>query len=331
MDAVMGGLERQYPQSNSAMRATVTGLYQNRFGDVQPVLLMLLTAVALVLLIACGNVANLLLARATTRQKEFALRATLGAGGGRMVRQLLTESVLLSLMGGGLGLLVALWAMGPLLRAAPAGIPRLAETRVDAGVFLFTLAVSVLTGILFGLAPAIQSARLDLNSSLKEAGRTSSAGRAQHRLRSGLLMGEVALALVLVIASGLLLRSLQQARAVEPGFNPRQVLALDVILSDTRYRSGEQRLNFFSSGAASHPEFAGRAGCQRNSLSAERGHLLAIGVRDRRPSYPAAKRASALRFQCGRAELLLDHAGSTAGGTLLHGNGYRRFDAGDNH
>ena len=237
MDAIMARLENEYPETNSGQRADVKPLYESRFGDVRPVLLTLLAGVLCVLLIACANVTNLSLARAAAREKEFAVRAAIGAGRLRIIRQLLAESVLLSLIGGALGLLVAMWSMGPLLRLAPADIPRLSETRMDMAVFLFAFGIALATGIIFGLAPALHTSRMDLTASLRVAGRSTTAGTGRRRLRAGLLISEVAVAVVLVITSGLLTRSLLKAFAVNPGFRADHLLALDVNLPHYKYKT----------------------------------------------------------------------------------------------
>jgi putative ABC transport system permease protein len=246
MDTIMKRLEQQYQDSNSGEGAVVKPLYESRISDIRPALLTLLGAVACVLLIACANLANLLLARASARQKEFAVRAAIGAGRRRIVRQLLTESMLLSLLGGFLGLLIAIWSIGPMLRMAPQDIPRLAETEIDKGVFFFTFIAALLTGILFGLAPAFHASRTDVNASLRESGRSSTAGRSSQRLRAGLLISEVSLAVVLVIASGLMIRSLRKAFAVNPGFRSDHLLALDVNLPSTKYKTDPPRTAFLS-------------------------------------------------------------------------------------
>jgi predicted permease len=246
METIMGRLEQQYPASNSGERASVTPLSEQRLADLRPIFYILLAAVICVLLIACANVAHLELTRAAARQKEFAVRAALGAGKARVMRQLLTESVLLASLGGGLGLLLALCIIAPLLRLAPHDIPRLGETRIDGGVMLFTFVISVLTGILFGTAPAFQSQRINPNGVLKESGATVTSGRPRQILRAGLFVSEVALAMLLVVACGLLIRSLLKAQAVNPGFNPDHVLALDVLLPAQQYRTDEQRTRFFA-------------------------------------------------------------------------------------
>ena len=242
---IMRQLERQYPDTNAGQFATMAPLAEEMFHDYQPALWTLLAAVGVVLLIACVNVAHLQLARSAGRQRELAIRAALGAGRGRIVRQLVTESVLISGIGGSLGLLVAAWAIGPLVRLAPTAIPRLAETRIDPGVLAFTLAVSLATGILFGMTPAISASRPDPQAALGEGSRGSTAGRSRQRFRTLLFVSEVALAFVLVIGSGLLIRSLARLRAVSPGFQAEHVLALDVAIPDARYPTDEARALFY--------------------------------------------------------------------------------------
>jgi len=250
LDAIMSALERQYPNSNAGVTATVTPFDEYLFHDTRDALLLLLGAVGLVLLIACANVANLFLARATARQKEFAIRATLGAGKGRLVRQLLTESLLLSVAGGGLGLALANWSMGPLLHFAPQNVSRLEGAQIDVRVLLFTMGVSIVTGILFGFAPALHASRQDLGNSLKATGATVTSTRSREQLRSALLISEVALAIVLVIASGLTVRSILRVLDVKLGANPDHVLAMDVYLTGAKYAKPEARNNFFQEAIA---------------------------------------------------------------------------------
>jgi predicted permease len=226
-------------------------------GNVRTSLLVLLGAVGLVLLIACANVANLLLARATVRKREFAIRSALGAGRARVIRQLLTESVLLSVAGGTLGLLLGYEGVRTLLAISPAGLPRIGEEGAAVGldwrVLCFTIAVSLFTGILFGLFPALSTSRLDLNSSLKDAGNRPSTGFRQSKARSLLVIGEVSFALVLLIGAALLIRTFIALRAVNPGIDTHNVLTLQMSLTDDRYqktagvaqlsRYGRERLN----------------------------------------------------------------------------------------
>jgi predicted permease len=218
-------------------------LLQQVVGDVRKPLLILLGAVGFVLLIACANVANLQLARANVRQKEIAIRAAVGARRWRIVRQLLTESVLLSLLGGLLGLLLAFGGLRLLLRLGPDTLPRLNEIAVDGRVLGFTLLVSFITGIVFGLAPALRSSRVDLNGVLKQGGRGST-GVGHNRVRSIFVIVEVALSLVLLIGAGLLVRSYSYIQDANPGFNPRNVLSFRLSLPTTKYK-GPAVTNFY--------------------------------------------------------------------------------------
>jgi len=250
METIMLRLEKEYPKTNSGNRATITYLDDAMFRDFRAALWILLAAVGVVLLIACANVAHLLLARASSRRREFAIRAAIGAGRARIVRQLLTESLLLAGVGGALGIVLAIWMLGPLLRMAPSEIPRLGDTRIDPVVLLFTLAASTLTGLIFGLVPAAQASRSDPQTTLRESGNTSTGGGARQRLRSALFVSEVALAFVLAVASGLLLRSLRQVEGVPPGVETDGVLALDVYLPEAKYKTDADLLRFYENSLA---------------------------------------------------------------------------------
>jgi predicted permease len=243
MTGIAASLGSQYPDTNGGHTVTIDSLYKSMVGDVGGLLVVLLGAVALVLLIACVNVANLLLARSTARSKEIGIRVALGAGRSRIARQLLTESVMLGLAGGGLGLITAWLGTGAMLKMVPAILPRAEDISVDVRVLGFTLAASVLTGLVFGLAPAIQATRTDLNSSLKEGSRGSTG--AGHRVLSGLVVFEIAITLVSLACAGLLLRTFIGLRGVKPGFDPKNVLTFQVSLSTGGYSDPTRIRRFF--------------------------------------------------------------------------------------
>ena len=248
---------QRYPQTNPQQGFSVQPLRDTIVSDVRSSLLVLVGAVSFVLLIACANVANLLLVRATGRKREFAIRAAMGAGRGRIIRQLLTESVLLSLVGGVLGLILGFVGVRALLAVSPGGIPRIGENGAAVGidwrVLAFTLGVSVFTGILFGLFPALSASSPDLNSTLKESSNRSGTGFRQGKARSLLVISEVSLALVLLIGAALLIRTFIALRGVNPGFNPHNVLTMEMSLTGNRFtktagvaqmvRDGRERLS----------------------------------------------------------------------------------------
>ena len=238
-------LGKQYQDTNSRWRMALQPEVQALVGDVRPALLMVLGAVGFLLLIACANAANLLLARAAGRQREMAIRASLGAGKSRILGQLLTESMLLSLAGGALGLLLAVWGTAALANLPSLGIPRLASAGVDARALAFTLVVSLLTGILFGLAPALHASRFNLFRSLKEGGRTATDGLGRSRLRALLVISQVSLAVVLLIGASLLIESMFHLLHQSPGFDPQGVMAFNLDLPDSRYGKPEQSADFF--------------------------------------------------------------------------------------
>jgi putative ABC transport system permease protein len=222
MEALAQHMAEQYPDADKGTGVTLVPLKQDVVGTIQPYLLVLLAAVGFVLLIACVNVANLMLARSTSREREFAIRIALGAGRARVIRQLLTESVLLALTGGGFGLLVASWGLQAALKFLPEALPRAETVHLDAPVLLFTLAASALAGILFGLAPALKTSGDDVHETLKEGGRGTSAAR--HRMQGVFVVVEMALAVVLLAGAGLMIRSLAKLWSVDPGFDPHHVL-----------------------------------------------------------------------------------------------------------
>src|SRR6516225_6957259 len=240
--AVSAGLEKQYPDENSHLGLALQPAAEALVGEVRASLLMLFGAVGFLLVIACANVANLLLARGASREREMAVRGALGAGGARLVQQLLTESIILSLAGGAAGLVLAAWATRFLSSLPSLQIPRLAQARLDWLALLFITAVSVLTGTIFGMAPALHSSKLKLASTLKEGGRTATVGTAQNRVRRWLVIGEVSLALVLVILASLLAENLWR---VPPGFDPSNVLTFNVNLPAVRYAKPERSIEFY--------------------------------------------------------------------------------------
>lgn len=238
-------LEQQYPDYNTGTSADVVGLQEQMVQNVRPALILLLGAVSLVLLIACVNVANLLLARAGARGKEVAIRTAMGAGRARVIRQLLTESVLLSLGGGVLGIFLAWVSLGPLLKISAGSVPQVVPIELDRWVLVFTFVMSLLTGLFFGLVPALRTAKLDLRETLNEGSRGSTSGPGQHRLRGVLVASEMALAVLLLVGSGLLLRSFSRLQDVPPGFQADHLLVADIPLSETAYAKPEQRYEFF--------------------------------------------------------------------------------------
>jgi predicted permease len=245
MDSITAELRRQYPVDDARkIGMPLTPIREQITGDFQLALWVLLGAVAMVLLIACANLANLFLADAAGREKEIAIRSALGASRGRLVRQLLIESVVLSFSGGVAGILLGYAGIPLLLSMSPAGLPRAREISMDAHVLLFALGLSVLTGILFGLVPAMGASRADLQTALGEGGREASEGARGHRIRSALAVAEVTLSLVLLTGAGLLLRSFDRFAGISPGFNPHGVLTSQLSVPRARMRTREQLANF---------------------------------------------------------------------------------------
>ncbi|HEY0101098.1 MAG TPA: ABC transporter permease [Pyrinomonadaceae bacterium] len=249
LGAIAQRLEAQYPDTNSNRTIAVESLKADYVRGPRPGLIVLLGAACFVLLLACANVANLLLVRAASRQKEIAIRMALGASRFRLVRQLLTESVLIALIGGALGLLVAVWGIDLMRVGIPSSLSRYLpgwkNVGIDAQVFWFTLGVSILTGIIFGLAPALQATKTDFNEALKDGGRTSGGGFNRNRLRGVLIVAEVAISLTLLIGAGLMIKSFYEILKVEPGFKSDSVLVADVALPRKKYEEETARVNFY--------------------------------------------------------------------------------------
>ena len=244
MDVIASSLSKQYPDSNKYMSVHLSLEQERLTGSIRPALLVMMIAVGFVLLIACVNVANLLLARATTRGREIAIRTAMGAGRSRVVRQLLTESLLLAIVAGVLGAALALWGSDVLVRLSPENLPRVGEIHIDGWVLAFTAGLSLLTGILFGLAPALQSTHSNIVEALKEGSLSMTAGRSRHALRSSLVIVEMALALILLVSAGLLIRSLIRLQDVSPGFDPHNVMTASLDLPDAKY-SDLRKAEFF--------------------------------------------------------------------------------------
>jgi putative ABC transport system permease protein len=247
MTVIAQRLELAYPATNTGWGITLFPMAEMFTGRIRPVLLILLGAVGLLLLIACANLANLLLARAATREKEIAIRGALGAGRGRIVRQLVTESLVLAMAGGALGLILASYGVQAMRAVVPDMFPMLQHMSVDLSVLAFTLGISIATGLLFGLVPAWRSSHTDLNTTLKESASRSEGGGSSHRIRSFLLASEVALAVLLSVSAGLLLRSFVRVMAVDPGVRTANVLTMNLSLADSRYDTPLKRATFYKS------------------------------------------------------------------------------------
>jgi len=245
MSLIASRLSAQYPDTNKDKGLGLAMLRELVVRDSRSVLFILLGAVGFVLLIACANVANLLLSRAASRQKEIAIRVAMGAGRARIIQQMLTESVLLALMGGVIGLLLALWGIYAFVTLHPGGLPRLNEVGIDSRVLGFSLLISLLTGVVFGLAPALQASKPDLLMTMKESGGQATTGTGGRRIRNLLVITEVALALVLLIGAGLLINSFWRLQQVNPGIKPDHLLTLRLTLPQTEYRENQQASNFY--------------------------------------------------------------------------------------
>src|SRR5262245_63852857 len=241
-------MQQQHPmnyEADSGWGTTVVSLREETVGDSRLALLSLFGAVGCVLLIGCANVANLLLARASTRRREMAIRSSLGGRPLRIIRQLLTESLLLALVGGVLGTLIAVWGVEAVVELSAASLPRVNEINIDGRVIGFMLAITIATGLLFGLAPAWQSAKPDLNESLKEGGGKGVGSGGRHRLRGLLVAGEIAIALMLLVGAGLMVKSLYRLQRVEPGFNPSHTLTMRLALHGAKYPEPQGQRDFY--------------------------------------------------------------------------------------
>ena len=302
-------LARDYPDANEGVGGTLLPLQESLVGGSRTALLVLFGAVGLVLLVACVNVANLILARMAARETELAVRSALGAGRGRLLRQLLTESVLLSLLGGAAGLLLASASLDTLLGLQPEGLPRLAEVKIDRVVAAFATLLSLSTGILFGIFPALQMTHLSTAQALREAGRGLLSGRGA-RLRGGLVVGQMALALVLLAGAGLLLRSFVRLSQVDPGFRTESALTFRISLPETAYPSEARREAFLDDllGKALRPAGGARIRCGRGP-SLERDPLQHL-LRGRGAAAPASGAAALARGPGGLGGLLQGHGHS---------------------
>jgi putative ABC transport system permease protein len=244
---IAASLEQAYPEVDRGIRMGAVPLQETMVGNVRGLLLVLWAAVGFMLAVACANVANLLLTHAAGRCREFAVRRSLGATNGRLVRQLLTESLLLSALGGAAGLAIALWAMPFMASQLPKGFPQLHETGLDSRVLGFTLAISLVTGVLFGLAPALGAARQNLSAAIREGGQRGGRSTSQRRLGRGLVAGELAVVMVLLVGAGLVLRSLVRLNEVDPGFRPQGLIAWQLLLPPTRYPNATAQRAFYHS------------------------------------------------------------------------------------
>jgi putative ABC transport system permease protein len=245
MDTIAGRLEKAYPDFDTNSGVSIVPLRTQFSGEIRKALLLLLGAVGFVLLIACANVANLLLARGVSRQKEFGVRSALGASRARIVRQLLTESLILAMIGGGLGLFLAWQGTDLLVSLSPPELFGPSRVGINLPVLLFTTGVSLVTGIVFGLVPAFEATRFELYESLKEGGKNIGGGARSHRLRGAFVAAEIALAFVLLMGAGLLIKSFRRLQSVDPGFNANNVLTMTVSLPGWKYDSDGKRIDFF--------------------------------------------------------------------------------------
>jgi predicted permease len=284
METITARLRQQYPETNNRRFNRVLSLHTHLVGETGAMLLLLFGAVTFVLLIACANVANLLLASAAARQKEMAIRTALGASRLRVMRQLLTESMLLAFTGGAIGLLLALWGVALMMKLLPADFPRLREINLDWRVLGFTLVASVLTGILFGLVPALQISKVDVQETLKESGRGASGSRRHNRLRNLLIVGEVALSVVLLAGAGLLFRSFLQLQSVDTGFTSEQVLTLRLSPAGSNYKKDADYIAFYNQAMQRISALPGVAAVGAiNTLPLDKGPFAGFRIEGRPP------------------------------------------------
>jgi putative ABC transport system permease protein len=317
-------LEEAYPEENKGRAIEVVGLHDLQVEDVRPALLLLVGAVGFILLIACANIANLLLARGAARRKEVALRSALGASRARLLRQLLTETLLLALAGGACGLIFAQWGVDALLALSPGNLPAPTGVGVDARVLVFSLALSVLTGFVFGVVPALQLSKTDVNRDLKEGGGTVGEGGSRSRLRGAFVVSQVALSLMLLVVAGLLLNSFYRLLRTEPGFDPRNLLTMEYRMPKNRYPKGEQQWAFHKAIVESVSRVPGveSAAVIRGLPFSGNGASVTYTLPDR-PAPPAGQEPKALENAIDPNYL------HTAGLPLLRGRNFTEQDGPD--
>ena len=298
MHTIAARLSQQYPNSNTDLGAAVTSLHEHLVGDIRPALLILLGAVGLVLLIACANVANLLLARAAVRQKEIAVRIALGARRWRLIRQFLTESLLLAAIGGVVGLVIAYGGLFLLRAFIPENISQAKQISIDLKVLGFTFLVSMITGVIFGLAPALQAVRFNQTETLKEGGRDSATGSGGKRIRSLLVMAEVAVSLVLLIGAGLLINSFLRLRNVDPGFRADNLLTMKFVLPEPKYADFERRTAFYNDLIQRVQNLAGvkSAAVTTNLPLYRQGNSIGISIEGQPPPPPGKENIAVTRI-----------------------------------
>jgi len=298
LKTIAARLSKQYPDSNTSLTFNIEPLHDVMVREVRPALIVLMCAVGVVLLIGCANVANLLLARAAVRHKEISIRSAIGATRGRIVFQLLVESVLLSVIAGAVGLLLATWGVDLLVALAPAEIPRVDTITIDRTVLLFTLVLSVLTGIIFGLAPALSASKTNLVEALKEGSRGSTEGRRRNRVRNVLVMGEVALSVFLLVGAGLLLRSFLRLSGVNPGFDYRNAISIDLAIRQSAFPKDEEVAQYHRRALAELAAIPGvtSVGGANHLPLGNNESIFTFGIVGR-PPYPQGQEPSATHVQ----------------------------------